>query len=174
VDAFQDDGLSVLQLDFVARLAQPGPKVEARQLNFFSLNQFPQMLRYFAFPDRVERMSSNGDRWRILEAFGVAKKRETRNWSDRQLDGALLALRSRLEQEHAGEILDFYDPPLAGKWNTETPPDEPAGGQPISNGPRGADSLTNAVEGSRPVNLILYGPPGTGKTFLAQHVARHS
>lgn len=127
--------------------------------------QFPQMLRYFAFPDRVERMSSNGDRWRILEAFGVAKKKETRDWNDRQLDEALLALRRRLEQEHPGEILDFYDPPLSGRWNAETLAGDLVGDQTISSGPQGIAEATNAVAQQRPVNLILYGPPGTGKTF---------
>ena len=39
--------------------------------------QFRHMLRYFAFPDRVERMSSNRDRGAILEAFGVAPQKET-------------------------------------------------------------------------------------------------
>jgi 5-methylcytosine-specific restriction enzyme B len=38
--------------------------------------QYRHMLRYFAFPDRVERMSSNNDRRKILEAFGEAPSRE--------------------------------------------------------------------------------------------------
>jgi 5-methylcytosine-specific restriction enzyme B len=74
--------------------------------------QFRQMLRYFAFPDRVERMSSNSDRRKMLDRFQVASKKETRHWSERQLDDALLALRRRLESEHPGQILDFYKPPL--------------------------------------------------------------
>ena len=51
------------------------------------------MLRYFAFPDRVERISSNNDRRRILGAFGVASPAQTRNWTDQQLDDALFKLR---------------------------------------------------------------------------------
>lgn len=70
--------------------------------------QFRHMLRYFAFPDRVERMSSNGDRRRILEAFGVANRRDLRSWSDRQFDDALLKLRRQQEAEHPGAVLDFY------------------------------------------------------------------
>src|SRR3546814_11579480 len=55
--------------------------------------QFRHMLRYFLFPDLVERMSSNRDRLRVLDAFGIAKPRATRKWTDRPLDEALLELR---------------------------------------------------------------------------------
>ena len=41
--------------------------------------QFRHMLRYFAFPDRVERMSTNRDRGAILEAFGVAPRKKQKN-----------------------------------------------------------------------------------------------
>ena len=51
--------------------------------------QFRHMLRFFAFPDLVERISSNNDRQKILAAFGRAPLAETRRWSDRQLDDAL-------------------------------------------------------------------------------------
>src|SRR4051794_8005802 len=47
--------------------------------------QFRHMLRYLLFPHRVERMSSNGDRRRVLERFGVATARDTRGWTDQKL-----------------------------------------------------------------------------------------
>jgi 5-methylcytosine-specific restriction enzyme B len=78
--------------------------------------QFRHMLRFFCFPDRVERMSSNRERWSVIAAFGVAAQKEAKNWSDRQLDEALLKLRRRLEGEHPGESLDFYDAPLRERW----------------------------------------------------------
>ena len=81
--------------------------------------QFRHMLRFFAFPDRVERMSSNRDRRRILEAYGVAPVKETRKWSDRQLDDALLKLRTKYQAEHPSAVLDFYEPPLRERWNPE-------------------------------------------------------
>jgi 5-methylcytosine-specific restriction enzyme B len=130
--------------------------------------QFPHMLRYFAFPDRVERMSSNGDRYRVLEAFGVAPRRETKAWSDRQLDDAMLALRKSLEQQHPGAILDFYDPPLVATWNSDDVsgsggPDvaEP----PVRTDPPRVDTSPGPEVSVVPRNLILYGPPGTGKTY---------
>jgi hypothetical protein len=77
------------------------------------------MLRYFAFPDLVERMSSNRDRIKILEAYGVAQARETQKWSDRKLDEALLGLRKKLEAEYPSQMLDFYDAPLEERWSPD-------------------------------------------------------
>ena len=81
--------------------------------------QYRHMLRYFAFPDRVERMSSNRDRRRILEAYEVAPARETKNWTDQQLDSALLKLRGELHASNGDAILDFYEPPLKDRWATD-------------------------------------------------------
>jgi hypothetical protein len=78
--------------------------------------QFRHMLRFFAFPDRVERISSNNDRRRILKAFGSGTAREVDDWSDRQLDEKLQELRERLQSEQPGAVLDFYEPPLKERW----------------------------------------------------------
>jgi hypothetical protein len=78
--------------------------------------QYRHMLRYFAFPDRVERISSNRDRRRILEAYGIAPIRETRHWTDQQLDGALFKLRGELQAANGDKVLDFYEPPLKERW----------------------------------------------------------
>jgi hypothetical protein len=81
--------------------------------------QFRHMLRYFAFPDLVERISSNNDRRKILEAFKVATSRDTANWSDKQLDEGLLKLRTKLQEEYPAELLDFYESPLKEKWRPD-------------------------------------------------------
>jgi hypothetical protein len=78
--------------------------------------QFRHMLRYFAFPDRVERMSSNRDRRSILKAFGIASETETENWNDQQLDDALLKLRGELTKSNPSEVMDFYAPPYKDRW----------------------------------------------------------
>jgi hypothetical protein len=78
--------------------------------------QFRHMLRYFAFPDKVERISSNNDRWKILAAFDVASEKETKPWSDNQLDEALLKLRMNLEANYQGGCLDFYNDDLKKIW----------------------------------------------------------
>lgn len=81
--------------------------------------QFRHMLRFFAFPDRVERMSSNGDRVAILTDFEVAPEKEIEGWTDRQLDEALLKLRTRLQAEYPSKVLDFYEAPLSARWTRE-------------------------------------------------------
>ena len=140
--------------------------------------QFRHMLRYFAFPDRVERMSSNRDRISVLEGFQVASRSQLRRWTDRQLDDALLALRQREEAQRPGELLDFYDDTLGPRWRKSEPDDadereatrvaEPS--VPVAAAPRGEDAPARA-----PVNLILYGPPGTGKThWLRQRFAEYT
>jgi 5-methylcytosine-specific restriction protein B len=81
--------------------------------------QFRHMLRYFAFPDRVERMSSNNDRRKVLEGFSPASRQESGNWTDRQLDEALMALRAELQKVNPTAVLDFYEPPLRERWSRE-------------------------------------------------------
>lgn len=79
--------------------------------------QFRHMLRFFSFPDRVERISSNNDRRKILRGFAVAPPREISSWSDRQLDEKLTELRSRLQAAQPNAILDFYESPLKEQWS---------------------------------------------------------
>ncbi len=91
-------------LEFVTALNEPGHR------------QLRHMLRYFAFPDRVERMSSNRDRRTILRAFRGLSEKELREWDHRQLDDALLEIRREFEAAHPGQILDFYHPPIRDRW----------------------------------------------------------
>ena len=69
--------------------------------------QFRHMLRYFAFPDRVERISSNNDRRKILEGFRIGSRREIADWNDRQLDEKLMQLRTRLQLDNSNAILHY-------------------------------------------------------------------
>jgi hypothetical protein len=70
-----------------------------------------------AFPDRVERISSNNDRRRILKAFKCGTAREVDEWNDRQLDEKLAELRTRLQAEQPAAVLDFYESPLKERWS---------------------------------------------------------
>jgi hypothetical protein len=81
--------------------------------------QFCHMLRFFAFPHRVERMSSNNDRRRILIAYEVAAPGDVQQWTDQQLDGALLKLRQRLQKENPSDIVDFYSPKFKERWRRD-------------------------------------------------------
>ena len=131
--------------------------------------QFRHMFRFFAFPDRVERMTANRERRQVLENFGVAPQRETRKWSDRQLDNALFTLRTDLEAKHPSTILDFYEPPL--REDPRSGPGSPLGEHEADRVSEGA-AIYPASGTDRPVNLILYGPPGTGKTHWLRGKAR--
>jgi hypothetical protein len=91
-------------MDWIEAVPQPGNR------------QFRHMLRFFAFPDRVERMSSNGDRQRVLIGYQKAPASVVQGWSDRQLDEALLGLRRELEKEHPNEAVDFYAPKFKDQW----------------------------------------------------------
>jgi hypothetical protein len=78
--------------------------------------QLRHILRFFAFPDRVEPMSSSNERRAILAALRGVAERELRKWSHRQLDDALLTLRKELETKQPGAVVDFYRSPLREQW----------------------------------------------------------
>ncbi|MGQ3053578.1 MAG: McrB family protein [Roseateles sp.] len=130
--------------------------------------QFRHMLRYFAFPDRVERMTSNRDRVAVLEGFQVATGAELRRWSDRQLDEELLKLRQGEEARHPGQVLDFYEGELRSRWRKSeqeaaAPPASAPTTHKVSENMPERSASASVIAG--PVNKILYGPPGTGKTY---------
>jgi 5-methylcytosine-specific restriction protein B len=130
--------------------------------------QFRHMLRYLLFPERVERMSSNGDRRKVLEGFGVAPRKETRKWSDRQLDDALWKLRQEQQVKLGSNEIDFYLEPLRKQWKSENEPDEETDGE---DAPGEALRVQEPppVHAGKVTNLIFYGPPGTGKTFALKN-----
>lgn len=134
--------------------------------------QFRHMLRYFAFPDLVERMASNRERREVLEHMAGLAPAALANMSDTELDTALLKLRKRLEVEHSGAIVDFYSPPYLAQWrpNEESSASaEPAGTHNVSKPPPVLDAAAPAH------NIIYYGPPGTGKTYeLLQLMQRYT
>jgi 5-methylcytosine-specific restriction enzyme B len=128
--------------------------------------QFRHMLRYFAFPDRVERIASNNDRRRILVEFGRVQSRELKTWSDRKMDSALLELRQDLQKKYPEERkMDFYQAPLREQWDPEEETDDDDS-ESDSEGTR-TSKVTEPITAwpAGPTNLILYGPPGTGKTY---------
>lgn len=159
--------------------------------------QLRHMLRYFAFPDRVERMCSSGERRKVLAAFSQLPERELEKWDDRKLDDAMLTLRQELEAAHPGRILDFYESPLVEKWGKLAPAHKVPGtaGTDTNEGPAKpitvvqllasytesqalADLFMSAEQLSeirrqlsRKKNLVLQGPPGVGKTFAARRLA---
>jgi 5-methylcytosine-specific restriction protein B len=130
--------------------------------------QFRQMLRYFLFPDQVERMSSNGDRIKVLAGFGIGTTKEIRKWSDEKLDSALLELRRKMEAKYETVVLDFYLSPLREVWKAENEGDDSAPPEVVPIVGVAELSVGYANLPIKPRNLILYGPPGTGKTYRLQ------
>ena len=64
-------------------------------------------------------MSSNRERRRVLEGFGVATQRVSKKQSDRELDEALLKLRKELEAKNPTIIVDFYEPEFKEIWSPD-------------------------------------------------------
>ncbi len=86
---------------------QPG--ANNRQL----LNILPHLL----FPDEFERISSRGDKEKILASFTPEGKSIWRKRAVPDLDRALLTLRQELEAEK-GSPIDFYSDDLKRKWRS--------------------------------------------------------
>lgn len=137
--------------------------------------QFRHMLRYFLFPDIVERISTNRDRRKILDRFGVAALSKTRKFSDEDLDLALGDLRQSLERKYDTKQLDFYASPLREVWKAESEQNnvEPSDEEGDEEGDEEAIEIELQLEISEPRNLILYGPPGTGKTYRLQDLCNN-
>lgn len=136
--------------------------------------QYRHMLRYLLFPERVERMSSNGDRKRVLAAFDAATPKQMRHWTDQQFDDALWSLRQKLEQEHGTQNLDFYVSPLREVWKPDDLPVEEGEVDVGLDHDAGAGVRVREPASSyarAPRNQILFGPPGTGKTYHSVNAA---
>jgi 5-methylcytosine-specific restriction protein B len=126
--------------------------------------QFPHILRFFVFPDSVERISSGPEKKKILKGFGVPL---SSGWSALQFDHALFDLRRKLEKEHPGLLLDFYEPPLEARWKKSDTSQDDTG----DDAEPGNSDEAHVVEepkllptSKHPINRIFFGPPGTGKT----------
>lgn len=87
------------------------PEARSRQL----IHILPHLL----FPDSFERISSEGDKRRILAGLGDTPEKEIKKWSNAEIDRALLDLRRRLEQEHGADI-DFYQEEFEAQWKSQT------------------------------------------------------
>ena len=169
-------------IDWIGEVSQDGHR------------QFRHMLRYFCFPELVERMSSNGERQAVLVGCGVMPRKAVVKLNDRQLDVELQNLRLRLEAEYPDLILDFYEPPLSGLWKSEEDREDK---QPLATPPEIVEmkinGIVSAFEGDSEVGqlkinqatierfcvsllskrfLISTGLAGSGKTKLAYAFAR--
>jgi 5-methylcytosine-specific restriction protein B len=139
--------------------------------------QFYHVLCHLLFPDKFERIFSQGDKTKVSRLQGVWNA--STKFSRPALDAALLTVRERLETKYPGQV-DYYVPPVGTLIkDSPTGPNDAAEvrgsrsetASPVAQG--ASDPDYDPVETATPTlrfadNLILYGPPGTGKTFAMQ------
>ncbi len=81
---------------------------------------FRHMFLYFCYPTNFERICSRGHKKKIHAAF--ANRLEDRDDPYKSshslccLDKSIFEIRKVLQEEHATEELDFYEPPLRSLW----------------------------------------------------------
>ena len=80
-------------------------------------HQFRHALLFLLFPDDFEPIVSEGAKKRIVGALGQSREKQ---WNTRiDLDKAVLAVRRRLEAEHRGQEIHFYDEPFKQMWQSD-------------------------------------------------------
>ena len=93
--------------------------------------QFRHAVLFLLFPDYFERILTRSHKTKIVTAFSDERDDvpDVRNMSLADLDRALLTIRKRLEAEHLGKEIDFYESQFKEVWqpgSTTTPePDGP-------------------------------------------------
>ena len=152
--------------------------------------QFRHMMLYLLFPNTYERISSTGNKEkivsalsRLLTAFTVSEEDSEAITMDRQL----LTIRHGLENEYPGQEIDFYNSPARELWKQEAEHNVPAEDEPptapiptaiytvdaalenIFMEKQAFEEILGVLRLKR--NAILQGPPGVGKSFVAQRLA---
>lgn len=115
-----------------------------------SQRQLLHILPHLIFPETFERISSAGDKLKILLAFTDDPKLVWRNRPAVEVDRALLQLRKKLEADGGGPI-DFYSAELRPRWK-ETP----------TTASLGYDSSQNSFSASLEEFLNAYGNARAG------------
>src|SRR5690606_2637994 len=77
--------------------------------------QFRHIICFLLFPDSFEYTSVGNDKREILRVLGEIPQARIKGMANRDVDKALLELRSRLEDEE-GEPLDFHTSPWVDQW----------------------------------------------------------
>lgn len=85
--------------------------------------QFRHAVLFLLFPDSFDRVLTKSHKTKIINAFSdkFDEAPDVRKMSRTDLDRALLVIRRRLETEHPGEEIDFYESPVRDKWLSPLP-----------------------------------------------------
>ena len=97
--------------------------------------QLRHMMLYLLFPDSFERISSTGNKQKIVAA--LSRLLTTFNASETDsagitVDRQLLTIRHGLEGEHKGQEIDFYNAPARGLWLSDDEPEAPTEDEPLA------------------------------------------
>ena len=111
---------------------------------------------YLLFPDYIERVETSEQKRLIIDALGNSSQQESGADAATE-DEVVYEIRKRLEKEGGTSELDFFQPPLEGKW--------PRWRSAVNRKENGTEPVVRRPRVVRSLNVILYGPPGTGKTY---------
>lgn len=127
-------------------------------------HQFRHILLHLLFPDKYERIATDGHKKQVLETFKILIEDNKPNgnpssvdFPETDRDRDLFDIREKLEEHLPSENLDYYTSPLKEVWMT---------GEERNGSLNPIEALLLRKQ------IILYGPPGTSKTYSAKELAK--
>lgn len=114
------------------------------------------ILTYCAFPDKYERIASDGHKDRIVNGFSSLVDTKSDTWKNSNKDEKIAIIRERLTELTGSQSFDFYEGKFRQVWNFGIKENQ-------------FDEI-QALNYKKAV--ILYGPPGTSKTYSAKEHAK--
>lgn len=113
------------------------------------------ILLHLLFPERYERIASNGHKYQIFHVFQELLE-ESDEKDEKDVDESIYQIRQKLEQTLSLKKLDFYRSPLREVWYSD----------------QDVNDLTPEQGLDIKKQIVFYGPPGTGKTYGAVSLAK--
>ncbi len=81
--------------------------------------QFRHMILFLLFPDNFERIFGRSNRRKVIRAFTNLSAAQVNAMSALETNQEIQRIRREAEEQHPGETLDFYLPPLQDVWRVE-------------------------------------------------------